>query len=196
MIDADLKKIDFMSNAIQRIHNMSDREEIENNAIDGEDEMGSLNHSLVQTNLAALLKLKCDKNLAVMTELSLDISQYDISQYELEASAELKPDVCAYLKRPIIPEGKNDLIKVSQMPDLVIEILSPRQSIDYLVRKTKAYFELGVKTGWLVNPEQKIITVYSQPSHHLRYKTFALDTIPEVIDEILGIRFLMREIFE
>jgi Uma2 family endonuclease len=175
---------------------MSDTYEIENNAIDGEDEMGSLNHSTVQTNLAGLLKFKCDKKLAVMTELSLDISQHDISQYDLDASVELKPDVCAYLKRPVIPEGKNDLIKVSQMPDLVIEILSPRQSIDYLLRKTKAYFELGVRTGWLVNPDQKIISVYSPPSHHLRSKTFALDTTPEVIDDILNIRFLMTEIFE
>ncbi len=47
---------------------MSDIEEIENNAIDGEDEMGSLNHSMVQTNLAGLLKFKCDKKLAVMTD--------------------------------------------------------------------------------------------------------------------------------
>lgn len=52
-----------------------------------------------------------------MTELSLDISQRDISQYDLEASVELKPDVCAYRKRPVVPAGKNDLIKVSQMPD-------------------------------------------------------------------------------
>ncbi|MCK5524486.1 MAG: Uma2 family endonuclease [Thiomargarita sp.] len=175
---------------------MSELYEIENNAIDGEDEMGSLNHSTVQTNLAGLLKFKCDKKLAVMTELSLDISQHDISQYDLDASAELKPDVCAYLKRPVIPEGKNDLIKVSQMPDLVIEILSPRQSVDYLVRKTNAYFELGVRTGWLVNPDQKIITVYSRPERNLRGKTFALDTTPEVIDDIIDIRFLMREIFE
>jgi len=175
---------------------MSDTYKIENNAIDGEDEMGSLNHSMVQTNLAGLLKFKCDKKLAVMTELSLDISQHDISQYELEASAELKPDVCAYLKRPVIPKGKNDLIKVSQMPDLIIEILSPRQSVDYLVRKTKAYFELGVRTGWLVNPDQKIITVYSRPKQFLQTKTFALDTTPEIIDPIIDLRLLMREIFE
>lgn len=175
---------------------MSDTSEIENNAIDGEDEMRSLNHSIVQTNLAGLLKFKCDKKLAVMTELSLDISQYDISQYDLEASTELKPDVCAYLKCPVVPDGKNDLIKVSQMPDLVIEILSPRQSIDYLVRKTRAYFELGVRTGWLVNPDQKIITVYSPTKQNLRSKTFALDTTPEIIDEHINVRLSMKEIFE
>jgi hypothetical protein len=44
--------------------------ELENNAIDGEDEMGSLNHSTVQINLGDLLKFKCDKKLFVMSELS------------------------------------------------------------------------------------------------------------------------------
>jgi len=44
---------------------MSDTYKIGNNAIDGEDEMGSLNHSMVQTNLAGLLKFKCDKKLAL-----------------------------------------------------------------------------------------------------------------------------------
>ena len=175
---------------------MTDTFAIENNAIDGEDEMGSLNHSTVQTNLAGLLKFKCDKKLAVMTELSLDISQHDISQFELDASTELKPDVCAYQQRLVIPEGKNDLIKVSQMPDLVIEILSPRQSINYLLRKTKAYLKLGVKTGWLVNPEQKIITIYSKSEQNLCSKTFAKDITPEIIDEIIDLRFLMKDIFE
>jgi Uma2 family endonuclease len=175
---------------------MSDTYEIENNAIDGEDEMGSLNHSMVQTNLAGLLKFKCEKKLAVMTELSLDISQHDLSKYDIDAKEELKPDVCAYLKRPVVPDGKNDLLKVSQMPDLVIEILSPRQSVDYLVRKTKAYFDLGVRTCWLVNPDQEIISVYSRPKQHLRCKTVALDTTPEVIDEIMDIRLPIREVFE
>ncbi len=55
---------------------MSDSYEIENNAIDGEDEMGSLNHGTAQTNLAGLLKFKCEKKLAVITELSIDISGF------------------------------------------------------------------------------------------------------------------------
>jgi len=173
---------------------MSDTYEIENNGIDGEDDMGSLNHSTVQTNLAFLLKLS--KKFAVMTELSLDISQHDLSKYELDAKEELKPDVCAYQKRPVVPEGKNDLLKVSQMPDLAIEILSPRQASSYLVRKIKAYFALGVKSCWLVDPDQKIITVYSRSKRHLRRKPFALDTAPEIIDEIMDIRFTLKEIFE
>lgn len=173
---------------------MSDICQIENNAINGEDEMGSLNHSTVQTNLAGLLKFKCEKKLAVMTELSLDISSYDLSPYHLETQSELKPDVCAYFKRPIIPDEVDDLLTVSTMPDLVIEILSPRQALNYLVRKIKAYFALEVKSYWLVIPVTQTIHVYSRPKQHLQHKIFASET--SVIDKIIGIRLSMADIFE
>ena len=174
---------------------MSDIDAIENNAIDGEDEVGSLNHSTIQANLAGLLKFKCKKKLAVMTELSLDISQHNLSKYDLDAKGELKPNVCAYFKRPVIPDEKDDLLTVSIMPDLAIEILSPRQAVNYLVRKTKAYLALGVKSCWLVIPATQTINVYSLPKRHLQCKTFALDTL-EVTDEITGIRLPMSAIFE
>jgi Uma2 family endonuclease len=170
---------------------MTDRYEIENNAIDGEDEMGSLNHGTVQNNLGGLLKFKCDKKLAVIIELSLDISHYDLSKYELGVQEELKPDICAYIKRPVIPDGKDDLVKVTQMPDLTIEILSPRQAIGYLLRKTKAYFELGVKSSWLVIPPLDEVRVFSQPNS---YKSFDLNHT-EIIDEVMEIHLPIAEVF-
>ncbi|MCK5717025.1 MAG: Uma2 family endonuclease [Thiomargarita sp.] len=171
---------------------MSDTYHIEYNAIDGEDEMGSLNHSTVQTNLAGLLKFKSDKTLFVMTELSLDVSQHDLSKYHIENKEELKPDICAYFTRPIIPFEEEDLLKVAIMPDLVIEILSPRQAINYLLKKTKVYFTLGVKSCWLVIPATRTINVYSDSMH---CQTFTLDTA-EVVDENTDIRLPMSEIFE
>jgi len=168
---------------------MSDTYDIENNGIDGEDEVGSINHSLAQAKIAGML-INDDK-LSVMTELSLDISQYDLSKYKLKIKDEFKPDVCAYLKRPVIPDGENDLLRVSQMPDLAIEILSPRQAVSYLVRKIKAYFELGVRSAWLVNPDQKIISVYSSPND---WKTFGREDI-EIIDELMDIRLPIQKVF-
>lgn len=168
---------------------MSDTYEVENNGIDGEDQMGSWYHSCTQTKLASLLDQK--ESFFVVTELSLDISQHDLSQYRLEASAELKPDVCVYLKRPIIPENETDLVTVSQMPDLAIEVLSPKQSVSYLNRKIKAYFELGVRSCWLVNPEQGFISVYSTPN---RGKPFSYKEV-EVIDEVMDIRLPIQKVF-
>jgi len=170
---------------------MSDSYELENNAIDGEDEMGSLNHSTVQINLGGLLKFKCDKELAVMSELSLDISQYDLSEYDLGVKDEFKPDICAYLKRPIVPKGKNDLVRVSQMPDLAIEILSPRQAVDYLIRKINAYFKLGVKSCWLVIPSLDEVRVFSQPRS---YKSFDLNST-EIVDEVMDIHLPIANVF-
>lgn len=166
--------------------------ELENNAIDDEDDMGSLNHSIIQANLSGLLKFKCDRNLVVMNELSLDISQYDLTIYELGTKDEIKPDVCAYRARPAIPKGKNDLIKVSQMPDLVVEILSPRQAVDYLIRKIHAYFELGVSSCWLVMPTLDEIRVFSQPR---TYQTYGLHRDTEVVDDVMGIRLPVVSIF-
>jgi len=78
------------------------------------------------------------------------------------------------------------------MPDLVIEILSPSQSINFLVRKIKAYFALGVKSCWLVVPPMAQVSVYQQPNQH---KTFDLhDT--EIVDEVLDIHIPIQPVFK
>ncbi|MEN8219007.1 MAG: Uma2 family endonuclease [Pseudomonadota bacterium] len=167
---------------------MSDSYELENNAIDGEDEIGSFNHSLAQLRIGHLLDL--DDRFTVLTELSLNVSQHDLSKHKIGAKDELKPDVCVYLECPIIPD--DDLLVVSKMPDLVIEILSPRQSINYLIRKIKAFFALGVKSCWLVIPGNKSITVYSQPN---QYKTFDAQRDTELVDEVMDIRLPIQKAF-
>ncbi len=170
---------------------MSDSYEVEHNGIDGEDKLGSLNHGIAQTKLNYLL-LNDNKNLTVISELSIDISQHDLSKYRLESKSELKAEVCAYLEPPIIPDTEDDLVTVSKIPDLVIEILSPRQAISYLIRKINAFFELGTKSCWLVNPSQQIITVYSQPNQR---ETFVSNKDAKVIDEVMNIHLPIQEIF-
>jgi len=133
--------------------------------------MGSLNHSRVQFKLGSLLDRCAGNKLHFATELSLDISQYDL---------------------PVIPDKVDDLVTVSQMPDLAIEVLSPRQSIGYLIRKTKAYFELGIKSCWIVNPGMQTITVYS---HSNQRKSFDIERDTEVIDEVMDFCLPIQDIF-
>ena len=45
-------------------------------------------------------------------------------------------------------------------PDLVIEILSPSNNAIEMERKFKLYQEAGVREYWIVNPENKSITVF------------------------------------
>jgi len=154
-----------------------------------EDEMGSVIHSATQAKLAGLL-LNEDK-FSVFTELSLDATQIDLSQFGLKSKDELKPDVCLYIHPPEV-EPPDDIIKATQMPDLVIEILSPSQTISELIGELKAYFALEVKSCWLVIPSLTTINVFTQLKH---YKTFTLNDT-EVIDEVMDIHLPIQKVFK
>jgi Uma2 family endonuclease len=146
--------------------------------------MGSYNHSIIQANLAFLFK-RLGKY-SVFTELSLDISQLDRAKFHFKE--EIKPDVCIYPKRGL--SRPFDILKMTEMPLLAIEILSPRQGAQEILEKFAVYFALGVKSCWLVDPTTAIVAVYvslDQP------KSF---TTGEVIDETLDIRLPTVEIFE
>jgi len=154
--------------------------------------MPSIKHSLTQTRIATLLSN--DERLTTFVELSLDTSQIDLSQFGIKAKDELVPDICVYLEPPIELEDEidDDVLKVSQMPDLVIEVLSPKQTISELLNKFKAYFALGVKSCWLAVPSMEAIKVYSPGN---QYRTFSLDS-HEMIDEVMDIRLPIQKVFQ
>jgi Uma2 family endonuclease len=71
----------------------------------------------------------------VFIELSLEVSQIDLSQFGLKAKEELKPDICLYPKTEKSGFRKRDILKMSDMPLLAIEIISPKQGIDDILTK-------------------------------------------------------------
>jgi Uma2 family endonuclease len=148
------------------------------------EELGSLNHSYIQANLAWLLKNL--KIYSVFTELSLNISQLELSNCE-SLKNEAKPDVCIYPKMSI--DCSRDIIKMSEMPLLAIEILSPTQPVQTLLQKIDCYFKLGIKSCWLVYPSAATVVVYANLN---QFKAFSGG---ELIDETLDIRFNTADIF-
>jgi len=152
-----------------------------------EEKMGSWAHSTTQAALARLLAN--DGRFIVAVELSLDVSSIDLSQFGL-TQKEFKPDVCLYTKKKRVEPG-DDILRMSEMPELAIEILSPEQNLTELSKKRLAYFALDVKSYWLVLPINETITVYSAPN---RFKAFGTDT--EVVDKVMDIRLPIQEIFE
>jgi len=147
-------------------------------------EMGSHNHSAIQANLAFLLK-RLDKY-SVYTELSLDVSQLDSQRFKIRE--EIKPDVCIYPKRGL--SRPFDILKMAEMPLLVVEILSPRQGTQEILEKFAVYFALGVQSCWLIDPTIAVVAVYSALEQH---KIFAAD---EVVDQVVDVRLPFTEIFE
>ncbi len=150
--------------------------------------MSSVNHSFVQTRIAGLLFN--DERFTPFVELSLDASQIDLSQFGLKTKAELIPDVCLYEGR-LRFNPSNDILKRADMPLLAVEILSPRQGIDEILGKFKAYFALSVKSCWLIIPPNQSITVYSTAE---QFKTFGTNDT-EVNDDKLDIRLSIARLF-
>ncbi len=152
--------------------------------------MGSLNHSLAQTQIVG--QLLNDARFTAIVELSLDIGQIDLTQFGLDVKGELKPDICLYLKGKVQPDWTCDVLKMRDMPLLVVEVLSPRQGIEEILTKIRAYFALGIKSCWMAIPANKSITVYSKPREFISFSM--KDT--EVVDEVLDIRLSIKKIFD
>lgn len=158
-------------------------------------DMPSKKHSRAQTNLTVLFGN--DNRFTTFVELSLDATSIDLSQFGLKAKDELIPDVCVYIESPdeeFDDELDDDEVRVKKMPDLAIEVLSPRQAISDLLSKIKVYFSLGVKSCWLVMPSIRVIKLYSQTGSQIVSKTVGMEN-GEIIDEIMDIRLPIEKVF-
>lgn len=148
------------------------------------DDAGSFNHSTVQANVAYVLKLTGKYTVSI--ELSLDSSELDKSKFDVKD--EQIPDVCVYPKRPLVKSG--DILKMEQMPLMVVEILSFRQFPSSLIEKFAAYFALGVQSCWLVDLLTRTVHDYSSIDE---WNSFL--TKDELVDDALDIRVAVGEIF-
>jgi Uma2 family endonuclease len=171
---------------------MTELIETENEVLEDEvRDMPSKNHSFTMGTITGLLFN--DERFTVMPELSLDTSPIDLSQFNLKAKEELIPDICVYRELPDEPgdELDNDILRMTQMPELAIEILSPKQGIDDILLKFKAYFALGIKSCWLVIPSVKVIKIYSAQGN----KIFDIQHDTQLVDDIMDIRLPIQSIF-
>lgn len=150
--------------------------------------MGSLYHSLTQGRL--ITSLSQNDKFIVIPELSLDVSQIDLKQFGITAKDKLIPDISLYPKGQFKKKGR-DLLKVSEFPLLAIEVISPEQGTNDILAKFEAYFTLGIKSCWLVDPSVDVVHVYPKPDQHRTYDMN--DT--EVFDEVMDIRLPIQDIF-
>jgi Uma2 family endonuclease len=147
--------------------------------------MGSFNHGYFQIRLGALLG-KTDEY-TVVAELTLDVGKLDLSQFEVKSREEVKPDLCVYPRRQI--NRSQDIVRMTEMPLLVVEILSPLQGIQTILNKFRVYFALGVRSCWLVEPAIGVVAVYHDLDNP---RTFSSG---EIVDEVVEIRLSVEEIF-
>jgi Uma2 family endonuclease len=144
--------------------------------IEREKPMPSKHHSIIQSNLNFLLRLKYGELFRILTEISLDLPTRD-----------RVPDLAIY---PSMDYGEEE-IKMAQIPFGLIEILSPTQNPVDLLLKRRQYFEAGVKSYWLVFPDPKSAYVYSNPDE---FEVFSYRDVLK--DAVLGIELPLSEVFK
>ncbi len=138
--------------------------------------MPSKNHGIVQSNLIIALG-PFRKEFTIVSELSL----------ELEGRP-FVPDISVFPKLPV--DWHNDEATLSDPPSLVIEILSPTQAVDDLVKKADVYFAAGVRSCWIVQPSLKMIAALApdaEPEFHAR---------GTVVDPATGIEVAVEDVFQ
>ena len=135
----------------------------------------SFNHGKVQTRLGSQL-LAYEDEYVTISELNLDLK-----------GDKLVPDLSVFPYRK--SQWDQDISWVTEPPALVIEIISPSQSINELFNKAKRYFKGGVPTYWLVIPPLQTIVIL-QPDQKPRYFPDGM-----VEDENTGVQVSVDQLF-
>lgn len=80
-------------------------------------------------------------------------------------------------------------------PDLAVEVLSEGNTAAEMARKCRDYFAAGVRLVWLVDPEERTVTVHTAPEQStLRDETQTLDGGTVLPDFVLPLRELFGEL--
>lgn len=86
-------------------------------------------------------------------------------------STVVQPDICV-----ICDESKLDDLGCNGAPDLIVEILSPKNSKHDITTKFNLYQEAGVQEYWIADIEQRMILVYTlEDGTYIGLKPFSED---------------------
>jgi Uma2 family endonuclease len=102
------------------------------------------------------------------------------------------PD-CAFFAWDRLPGGQIPDEPIPDLaPDLAIEVLSESNTKEEMGRKLKDYFFAGVRLVWLVDPEKRVVDVYTAPDQSVR---LAEGQSLDGGDVLPGFTLSLRELF-
>ncbi len=101
----------------------------------------------------------------------------------------LTPDISIYPRRR--RNWNHDDIRMTVMPKLVVEIISPTQSWQETVDKLERYFAHGVKSAWVVQPGPNLIAIYQSTA-----EPPIIITQGEAKDPVFGLTAHLEQIFD
>jgi Uma2 family endonuclease len=140
--------------------------------------MPSKNHSIIQGNLITELNINYRKQFTFLSEINITMPE----------SPNCVPDIAIYPKLTF--NFWDDELSMTEMPLTAIEIVSPSQSDNDILKKINRYFQAGVKSCWFVMPAFQAISVYSSLE---KYTFFTSDMT--LNDPVTGIEIALSEVF-
>ncbi len=141
-------------------------------------------HSTLQLTLGLLLRAWCKGKGRVGSEWAILLKR------KSEDWAPV-PDL-TYISYERLPKSWKRNEACPAVPELVIEIISPDQTMKEFEDKAKDYFDAGVSRVWVVDPESISIRVFFRDGSSQVY----IDTKP-IVDALLpGLELTTRQIFE
>ncbi len=105
----------------------------------------SVNHSYLCKQL--ILLIEQTQQWEAWPELSLDIE------------TGLIPDISVFPIGQLKPNFQKDAIKTTILPSLVIEIISPSQSIHELMQKAERFLLASIEEVWTIEPYGKLVYI-------------------------------------
>ncbi|MBE9191717.1 Uma2 family endonuclease [Gloeocapsopsis crepidinum LEGE 06123] len=132
-------------------------------------------HSALQTALIILLRNWCKGKGRVGSEWAIVLQRHDKAARFPRRNVPCQgkdwvpvPDI-AYISYKRLPASwkRNEACPVP--PEIIIEIISPNQSVKELEEKAKDYLNAGVANVWIVEPETQSITVISPDDVRQKY---------------------------
>ena len=138
--------------------------------------MPSKAHGYIQLNLGVALAAFRDQYTS-FSELTLELD-----------GRELTPDLSVYPKTDV--NLVHDEVRVTDPPLLAVEIASPTQNVQDLVKKIEFLLETGVQSCWLVQPPLRTVTLFSGTLDGTTVSSGSFT------DPVLDIEISMTEIFD
>jgi Uma2 family endonuclease len=142
-------------------------------------------HGEIQVNVAFAIKLFLKQNPIgrVVTESSVVT--------ERKPDTVRGPDVSYYSKERL-PLGRRVVGYHSEVPDLCVEVVSPSNTMKQLKAKAKEYLFAGVRRVWIVDPEDRTVTVVVDP---LESRTLEADAVLDGGDVLPGFSCKVADLF-
>ena len=115
-------------------------------------------HGVIQLNVGMLLKAFAKQhNLGRVTVESGLVT-------EAGPSSVRGPDVAFWSFRTL-PADHLPVVYANAPADLCVEVRSPSNTTAGLTRKVREYFAAGVRQVWVVDPDERTVTVYTGPGN-------------------------------